>query len=198
MFAQPTNAMTDSDEHLILLWKTLADETALSCLASRYLPQFYRTARAMMLSHVQAEDIAQEVMLRVIRALPTFVGDSGFRVWSYKVLLNTIRTEAHRSKRRNHASIDANGGAMPADSNLAEPIAHTIRSELHSAFEGALGKLTDAQRTALVLMHIDGLPAHEIASLLDCSVDAIYQRIAEAKTKLRTDVKLRSLWTDTI
>jgi RNA polymerase sigma-70 factor, ECF subfamily len=187
--------MTDSDEHLISLWKTLADETALSRLASRYLPQFYRTARAMMLSHVQSEDIAQEVMLRVIRALPAFVGESRFRVWSYKILLNTIRTECYRSKRRTHASINANGlASMPADSKIAEPITHSIRSEIHSAFERALGKLTDTQRTALVLMHIDGLTANEAAALLECSVDSIYQRIAEAKRKLKTDVNLRSLW----
>lgn len=194
-FAQPTNAMTDSDEQLILLWKTSADETALSHLAGRYLPQFYRTARAMMLSHVQSEDIAQEVMLRVIRALPTFAGESGFRVWSYKVLLNAIRTEFSRSKRRAHASIDANGVvSLPADSKVPEPVTQTIRSEIHAAFQSALGKLTDTQRTALVLMHIDGLSANEIASLLECSVDAIYQRIAEAKRKLRTDTNLRSLW----
>jgi RNA polymerase sigma-70 factor (ECF subfamily) len=187
--------MTDSDEHLVSLWKTLADETALSRLASRYLPQFYRTARAMMLSHVQSEDIAQEVMLRVIRALPTFVGESGFRVWSYKILLNTIRTEFTRSKRRNHTSLNANGSAsIPADAKIAEPITHSIRSEMHSAFERALGRLTDTQRTALVLMHIDGLTAAEAASLLECSVDAIYQRIAEAKRKLRSDTNLRSLW----
>ncbi len=187
--------MSDSDEQLILLWKTSADETALSRLAGRYLPQFYRTARAMMLSHVQSEDVAQEVMLRVIRALPTFVGEGGFRVWSYKILLNAIRTEFSRSKRRKHTSIDATGAvSIPADFKVIEPINHTIRSEMHAAFERALDKLTNTQRTALVLMHIDGLSANEIASLLECSVDAIYQRIAEAKRKLRTDANLRSLW----
>ncbi len=189
--------MTNSDEQLISLWKTLADETALSQLATRYLPQFYRTARAMMMSHIQSEDIAQEVMLKVIRGLPTFEGESGFRVWSYTILLNTIRTESNRANRRNHASIDANTDAMiPADSRHTQPTDHSIQRELHSAFQNALSKLTEAQRTALVLMHIDGLSANEVAVLQECSVDAVYQRTAEAKRKLRADSNLRSLWTE--
>lgn len=188
--------MTNSDEQLISLWKTLADKTALSQLATRYLPQFYRTARAMMMSHNQSEDIAQEVMLKIIRGLASFDGDSGFRVWSYTILLNTIRTESSRAKRRNHTSIDVNNDAsMPADSKHSHPTDHSIRTELQSAFEDALTKLTEAQRTALVLMHIDGLSANEVAALQECSVDAVYQRIAEAKRKLRADSHLRSLWT---
>lgn len=188
--------MTNSDEQLISLWKTLADEAALSQLATSYLPQFYRTARAMMMSHNQSEDIAQEVMLKVIRGLSSFEGESGFRVWSYTILLNTIRTESIRAKRRNHASIDANNDAsMPADSKHSQPTDHSIRCELQSAFEEAINKLTEAQRTALVLMHIDGLSANEVAALQECSVDAVYQRIAEAKRKLRADSHLRSLWT---
>jgi RNA polymerase sigma-70 factor, ECF subfamily len=189
--------MTNSDEQLISLWKTLADETALSQLAIRYLPQFYRTARAMMMSHIQSEDIAQEVMLKVIRGLPTFEGEGGFRVWSYTILLNTIRTESSRAKRRNHTSLDANGDVMmPADSKHSQPTAHAIRCELQSAFQISLNKLTEVQRTALVLMHIDGLSANEVAVLQECSVDAVYQRTAEAKRKLRADSNLRSLWTE--
>jgi RNA polymerase sigma-70 factor (ECF subfamily) len=195
--AYTTNAMTNSDEQLISLWKTLADEAALSQLATRYLPQFYRTARAMMMSHIQSEDIAQEVMLKVIRGLQTFEGDSGFRVWSYAILLNTIRTESYRANRINHTSIDAKCDAMmPADTKHTAPTDHSIRSELQSAFEDALNKLTEAQRTALVLTHIDGLSANEVAVLQECSVDAVYQRTAEAKRRLRADSKLRSLWTE--
>jgi RNA polymerase sigma-70 factor (ECF subfamily) len=189
--------MTNSDEQLISLWKTLADKTALSQLATRYLPQFYRTARAMMMSHIQSEDIAQEVMLKVIRGLPTFEGESGFRVWSYTILLNTIRTESYRAKRRNHTSIDVSSDvSVPVDTKYTEPTDHSIRCELQSAFQKALSKLTDAQRTALVLTQIDGLSANEVAILQECSVDAIYQRTAEAKRKLRTDSNLRSLWNE--
>lgn len=189
--------MIDSDEHLISLWQTMADETALSRLAIRYLPQFYRTARAMMMSPSESEDIAQEVMLKVIRALPSFSGDSGFRVWSYTILLNTIRSESDRAKRRNHLSIDADRQtAVSAESRVTAPIEHSLKTELQAAFQDAFGKLTDAQRTALILQHIDGLSADEIAVLQNCSVDAVYQRTAEAKRKLRTDVNLRSLWTE--
>jgi RNA polymerase sigma-70 factor (ECF subfamily) len=189
--------MIDSDEHLVSRWITLADEAALTGLATRYLPQFYRTGRAMMLSHVQAEDIAQEAMLKVIRGLPSFAGASGFRVWSYTILLNTIRSEFGRGKRRNHVSLDTEGlRSTPIDSRLADPIDHSLKTELHAVFQATLAKLTDAQRTALILMHIDGLTAGEVAMLQECSVDAVYQRIAEAKRKLKNDPNLRSLWVE--
>lgn len=189
--------MLDTDEHLIARWRTLADQAALARLATRYLPQFYRTARAMMLSHNQSEDIAQEVMLKVIRGLPAFAGTSGFRVWSYTILLNTIRSEFSRSKRRNHVSLDAEGGwANPIDSRLPDPADQSQKTEMQAAFHAALEKLTELQRTALILMHIDGLTAGEIALLQECSAEAVYQRIAEAKRKLKSDPNLRSLWVE--
>lgn len=149
------------------------------------------------MSPSESEDIAQEVMLKIIRGLPSFSGDSGFRVWSYTILLNTIRSEHSRAKRHGRVSIDANGpGSVSVESRLAAPSEHSLTTELQAAFQEALSRLTDTQRTALILQHIDGLPADEIAMLLNCSVDAVYQRTAEAKRKLRTDVNLRALWTE--
>jgi RNA polymerase sigma-70 factor, ECF subfamily len=182
---------SDSDEKLLTEWKILGDRRALEQLAIRYLPQFYRTARALALSHEQSEDIAQEVMLKVIRSLNSFRGENGFRVWSYTILLNTIRTEMQRSKLLHFTAGDL---LHSVDAGIAEPAQDTIQQESRTAFEIALSRLTELQRTALVLMHIDGLSATEVGLLQDCSADAVYQRIAEAKRKLRNDPVLRNHW----
>ncbi|MFN6162802.1 MAG: RNA polymerase sigma factor [Planctomycetota bacterium] len=182
--------MTDSDEQLLGRWKN-GDQAALTELALRYLPQFYRTARAMSFSHAQSEDVAQEVMVKVIRALDSFRSQDGFRVWSYTILLNTIRTEFQRNRRTRPAGSES---FLALEAGAAEPITEFIQREQHAAFETALCNLTELQRTALVLMHIDGLSAGEIASIQACSVDAVYQRISDAKRKLRNDQHLRKVW----
>lgn len=145
----------------------------------------------MSLTHAQSEDVAQEVMVKVLRSLASFVGDQGFRVWSYTILLNTIRTEFRKNQRLQPSDgMDVQALA----SKRSQPELQTILQESQRALQIALSKLTEAQRTALVLMHIDGLSAVEIAHLQECSVDAVYQRIAEAKRKLRNDRNLQIHW----
>jgi len=184
--------MNDSDDQLALRYRLQGDRSALSELAVRYLPLFYRTARAMMLSHAQSEDISQEVMLKVIRSIDRFRGNSGFRAWSYTILLNTIRNELRR--KRIVSLVSSGEPFTEATDGKVAPDFNSLQQESREQIASAIARLTDHQRTALVLIHIEGLTAAEVAQIEGCSVDSVYQRIAEAKRKLRNDASLRSLW----
>ncbi|GAA5507281.1 RNA polymerase sigma factor [Novipirellula caenicola] len=185
--------MPESDEQLIDRWRERGESSALAELAERYLSQFYGTARAMMLSDSQAEEVAQETMLKVVRWIDSFDTRATFRTWSYTILVNTIRSDLRRQKTRSKHFDAAADVTRVAATNQSHDIVLT-QQETRNEIEHALAHLTDKQRTALVLMVIEGLSAADVAEIENCSVDAVYQRVSEARKSLRNIPALRQLW----
>src|SRR3984957_17875333 len=75
-----------------------------------YAPRVYNTARRMLRSDVDAEDVTQDVLLQVVRKLPTFRGDSAFPTWLHRVTVNAAlshrRKLAVRKEDRPHGPLD--------------------------------------------------------------------------------------------
>ena len=167
----------ESDEQLVERWRKAADASAIATLADRYLGQFYGTARAMMLTKDDSQDIAQEAMLKVVRAIETFDASKSFRTWSYTILLNSIRSQRRRQKTYSQRlkAVDNIDGYADVESSRQ---AQFGTNETSQCIANALGKLTEKQRTALVMMVMEGHSAAEVAEMEGCSVDAIYQRVA--------------------
>src|SRR4051794_31827645 len=84
-----------------------------------YAPRVYSMARRMVQSDVDAEDVTQEVLLQVVRKLPSFRGDSAFPTWLHKVTINAALTHRRRQAvRQEHglgSSLDAHGVDEPAN-----------------------------------------------------------------------------------
>lgn len=185
---------TPTDENLVARWREDGQQSALAELVDRYLLQFYGTARAMQLSQHAAEEVAQDTMLKVIRSIETFNEQWRFRTWSYTILINTIRSERKRylAQVNRHAVADVE--RLPMKSTARD--SRLIRDEMQSCIECALQKLTEKQRDAVVMILIDGLPASEVAKIERCSVDAVYQRVTEARRSLRSEPSLKQFWMD--
>jgi len=185
--------MSQSDEQLIERWRSQGDRSAIAELADRYLKQFYQTARALLVDENRAEDVAQDTMLKIVRSLDSFDARSPFRTWSYTILMNTLRSDCRRQQTRFNR-VDANANVT----TLAEPgksVSSTIESiETNGRIEQAMESLTDKQRTAFVLMVVEGRSAADVAEIEGCSVDAIYQRVTEARKSLRRAPGLLEIW----
>ncbi len=183
----------ETDEQLIARWNSRRDQSARDALIGRYLPRFYGTARAMLLRMEEAEDIAQEVMLKVLMALDRFNGPSTFQAWSYAILLNTVRTSFRQGKLRGQR-LDrmADVERVAAPERAME--CRLAGEETKSMLEAALRKLSEKQRVAVVLMLMEGLSAAEVAEMEGCSVDAVYQRVTDARKLLRGEVSLQRVW----
>ena len=189
--------MTDeSDEQIVERWRVRADSSAIAALADRYLEQFFGSARAMLLTTDDAEDVAQETMLKIVRAIDAFDTSRCFRTWSYTILLNTIRSERRRQKTLAQRLKEIENIESYADADPSGQV-HASRDDVSQCVANALRKLTEKQRTALVMMVMEGHSAAEVAEMEGCSSDAIYQRIAEAKKSLRKELSLQRLWIDT-
>ncbi|HVM11419.1 MAG TPA: sigma-70 family RNA polymerase sigma factor [Actinomycetota bacterium] len=149
-------------------------------LVERTRRQVYSMARRLMRDAHEAEDVAQEVYLRVYRGLPTFRQEASFETWLYRIVANTAFTQMRRRGRFGDVAPEPMGDEAPSrDRPLGE--AAMDRDDLTRA----LAKLPAASRAVVVLRDVYGLTMKEIASEMGTSEGAVKVRLHRARTRLR-------------
>lgn len=158
-----------------------------------HAPRVYTLARRMLGNDADAEDVTQDVLLQVLRKLPTFRGESAFSTWLHRVTVNAAL--AHRRKRalreegRVNDPLDLfqdNGHHHgPVRRWAAAPEQHVLDHETHQLIEEAIARLPEAYRDVYVLADVEGLPNAEIAGMLDMSVAAVKSRLHRARLMMR-------------
>ena len=167
-------------EAALLALYAAGDADAARALAELIAPRILGYATRKLADRAEAEDITQEVMLRIWRAAPTWrAGDAKISTWAYKVAMNLCTDRLRRRAR-----------AQPLDDG-PEPIdqAHSteqnlIEADRHFALMRALDRLPPRQSEAVVLRHIEGLSNPEIAIIMDLGVEAVESLIARGKRAL--------------
>ena len=125
-----------------------------------------------------AEEVAQEVFVRVFRGLAAFRGDSALSTWIYRLTVNAALSHLARRGRRQEVG----------DEILAEVAAPpvTLRDPgLASKIEAALARLPDGYRAILVLHDVEGLSHEECAAILECRVGTCKSQLHKARAKMR-------------
>jgi RNA polymerase sigma-70 factor, ECF subfamily len=162
-------------------------QEAFATLVRRYQGRVYNMALASSRSEADAEDLAQEVFIKVFRGLPGFRGDSAFKTWLYRVTVNVMRTNAGRPglfgrMRREEGPPDGDNDPLDA---LAAPGDLEADTALRRLVDGALGRLPDELRAAVMLRDIEGLEYKEIAEVLGIPIGTVMSRIARGRARLR-------------
>lgn len=156
------------------------DRGAAALLTSRLLPRVFAQAMRMLQDRAEAEDVAQEAMLRLWKQAPDWrAGEAKVSTWMYRVTAN-LCTDRLR-KRRPTEPLDA--VAEPADGR-ASVLSEMVEAERRAALTAALGDLPERQAQAVSLRHLEGLSNPEIGSIMDMSVEAVESLIARGKRGL--------------
>ena len=149
----------------------------------RLLPPTLRYAARILADRAEAEDVAQEAMLRLWRIAPDWRnGEAQPRTWLYRVVTNLCNDRLRARKRRSVVPIDE--VAEPLDP-AAGVLAEIIEDERMAALTLALQCLPERQRQAVILRHIEGLTNPEIAAILEIGVEAVESLTAQAIGKIR-------------
>jgi len=175
----PFDAMTDlSDDALLALYGN-GDSMAAASLTARLTPMVFRLAKRLLSDAAEAEDVTQEAMLRLWKIAPEWrQGEAKVSTWLYRVTTNLC---TDRLRKRRGVALDAIAEPMDDTPGIEARMISDNRAE---ALNGALAKLPDRQREAVVLRHIEGLANPEIAEVLDISVEAVESLIARGKRGL--------------
>lgn len=180
--AASLNGPPDTDEEARLLAAFAdGDRTAAAVLTDRLAPRAYGLALRLIGDRAEAEDIAQEAMVRLWRMAPDWEpGGAKVSTWLYRVVTNLCFDHKRRRRGRDGALDDA---PEPADEgqSVAERMQDTARSE---ALQWALDQLPDRQRLAVVLRHLQDLPNPRIAEVMEISVEAVESLTARGKRTL--------------
>jgi len=130
-----------------------------------------------------AEDIAQEVFLRIYRAAPRFQAKTKASTWIFRIAYNQALTEMGRQKRQRSLCEAIIRSKVSSDKeSLSQP---DDRLEFEEEIASAIGKLPDNQRAALLLRVNEDLSYREIAEVLDVSVQSVESLLFRARTSIR-------------
>ena len=155
-----------------------------------------------MVGEREAEDLTQEVFVKVNRALAGFRGESSLSTWLYRIATNAAldRRRSPSFQRTNllrlvgdvsEAGEEAEpGGEACARERAPSAEQQLIRKEMNECIRDFVEKLPDNYRTTLVLSELEGLKNGEIAAILGVSLDTVKIRLHRARAKLKRDLML--------
>lgn len=174
--------LVDSDAELLRA-TAAGDRAAFDRLSRRHLDRAYGVALRMTGSKADAEDVTQDVFLRLwLRPELWQPGQAQFSTWLYRVVVNRCLDLKRRPKGTDLEAVDE-----PQDPN-ANAEDELVEAERGRALEAAVARLPERQRAAIVLTYTAGLRNAEAASAMDISVKAFEALLVRAKRELRDDL----------
>ena len=160
------------------------DRQAALELTRRHAPRLLGYAARILNDRAEAEDVAQEAMLRLWTIAPEWrQGEAQVSTWLYRVVTN-LCTDRSR-KRGREAPLEAAGD--PGDDRPSAEASLTQAARA-AALKAALQRLPERQRQAVVLRHLEGLTNPEIAQVMDIGVEAVESLTARGKRALRAEL----------
>jgi RNA polymerase sigma-70 factor (ECF subfamily) len=167
-----------SDEALLILYGN-GDQSAARSLVLRLGPLAYRVALRMLGDAAEAEDLAQEAMLRLWKIAPDWrQGEAQVSTWLYRVVTN-LATD--RLRRRRGIALDE---APEPEDGRPGVVDTMIAADRAAALQSALDRLPERQRQAVILRHLEGLSNPEIAAAMEIGVEAVESLTARGKRAL--------------
>lgn len=156
-------------------------------LVRRYQQKVYWIARRVVSSHDDADDIVQDVFVRVYKALIKFRGDSEFYTWLYRITMN-VSLNALRVKRlKTFVHYD---DFIDARFDTADrPDSELLQKEYQTILEKAIDRLPPKQRMVFVMRYYDEIPYEEMATLLGKSVGGLKANYFHALRKIQKYVR---------
>jgi RNA polymerase sigma factor (sigma-70 family) len=178
MMALDMGMAAAADDGLLALYAA-GDAAAARELARRFLPRMLAFARRMLGDAAEAEDVAQEAMLRLWRMAPGWrSGEAQVSTWLWRVVANLC---TDRLRRRRGVGLDT----VPDPEDPAPTaLQGLLAADRAAALEQALAALPERQRQAVVLRHLEGLPNPEIAEIMGIGVEAVESLTARGKRAL--------------
>jgi RNA polymerase sigma-70 factor (ECF subfamily) len=174
--------LTGDDSDLVARLRR-GDRGAFEDLVIAYQHRVFGVALRMLGSRAEAQDLAQDVFLRVHGAIADFRGDAKLSTWLYtitsRLCLNRLASSERRMTREGEETLTR------LASNQAGPAAELERGELEAALHRAIAELPEERRIVVVLRDLQGLSYEEIAAALALELGTVRSRLHRARLDLK-------------
>jgi RNA polymerase sigma-70 factor (ECF subfamily) len=162
------------------------DEEAFDEVYQRFVGLVFNVALRMAGKVEEAEDLTQEIFLRVYRHLGRFNGSSTLKTWIYRVALNHCRSKLGRKRYPMQPLAEENEGeGIHLVDDRRGPEERTLANDAAQRVNLCLRQLKPRFREAVVLRDLEGLSYEEIAEILDIRIGTVRSRIARGRDRLR-------------
>jgi RNA polymerase sigma-70 factor (ECF subfamily) len=191
--AEDNPYLRDPDVRLMLRAKE-GDQTAFTRLVANYQDRLVGVFAHMLDSQDAAEDLAQDVFLRVYRARHGYVPTAKFSTWLFRIANNLANNVRRNKKQRKEVVLSTNDsgplGPRPGERVLAEksgmqPSRQFDKTEMQAVVQQALAGLNEKQRIAVLLHKFEEMSYADIGAALDMTPAAVKSLFARAREHLR-------------
>ena len=175
--------MDQADEQALLeRCRSGQDDSAFAELVDRYKDLVHALVYRLSTDRGQADDLAQEVFLKVYRGLPYFRGDAKLSTWLYRIVFNVCCEDRDRRRPREQP-LDPGGGRPVIDPGAPDAAFGDL--ELRDRLEHAMAGLPDNYRFLVAAHYLDGVQYDALAEALDIPLGTVKTHLYRAKRLLR-------------
>lgn len=168
------------------------DHEAFQELVERHQHAVVGTVAKMLGNASDAEDIAQQVFVRLWKSAPRYKPTAKFTTFLFTITRNLVFNETRKRRRRKEHSLDEQEDdwhqQIPEEGH-AQPDDQVQQAELQRAVDKAIADLPEKQRLAVVLRRYERMPYDDIAKVLELSVSAVKSQLFRARTALRESLQ---------
>ena len=187
--------MRQPEEQELIGRMQAGDNTAVIDLASTYGPRIHQLAFRYLKNWEDAEEVTQDVLMKVHRKIDAFRGDAALSSWIYRITFNTAMSRLrngrfsrpHEVSRQEVLSTDAADRPQPQEpadwSSLADD--RVLRGEMREQLIGGLTHLPEVYRVPVILRDIHGLSTEEASAVLRVKPQTLKSRLHRGRLILR-------------
>ena len=189
--SQPARTEEDAEDVRLMELVSTGDTGAFEQLVERHQRLVVGTVSRMLGNNSDAEDVAQQVFLRVWKSAKRYEPRAKFTTWLLKITRNLVFNELRRRSRHPQVPLQAESEEEERpirDEHAVAPDASLLEQELRQAIDAAIADLPETQRLAVILRRYEDLSYEEIAETLDQSVSAVKSLLFRARTELRSSL----------
>jgi RNA polymerase sigma-70 factor (ECF subfamily) len=188
--------MSEPDDVELMRLAGGGDEGAFERLVERHQGLVIGTVARMLGGPEGAEDIAQQVFVKVWQSASRYRPEAKFTTWLLTIVRHLVFNETRRRRRGFFQPFENEDGSIPdiRDETVIDAASQLSERELQEAVDDAIAALPEAQRMAIILRRFEGMPYEVIAEVLKTTVPAVKSLLFRAREELRG--KLRPFLAD--
>jgi RNA polymerase sigma-70 factor (ECF subfamily) len=176
----------DDKELLFQFHQTATKEKAFTAIIKKYQEKLYWHARRLVVDHDDANDVLQNVFIKVWKGLENFREDSQLYTWLYRIATNESLSFLEQQKKRGTISLDEEEAGM---SNKVRADSNFDANKLEWRLQVAIQQLPEKQRVVFNLRYYDEMPYQEMSRILETSEGALKASYYHAARKIEEFIK---------